>query len=56
MNPRYVLVATLGMPGMSGMSDHTHLKSQQQFVAFIDVNLYAKNQLYTSNSFWEIKV
>ena len=53
MNPRYVLVATLGMPGMS---DHTHLKSQQQFVAFIDVNLYAKNQLYTSNSFWEIKV
>ena len=36
------------------MPDPTHVKLQHQFVALID--LHAKNQLYNSNNFRDIKV
>ena len=36
--------------------DHAHLKLYDQFVALIDMKLHAQNQLYTSISFWDIKV
>ena len=38
------------------MPDHTHLKLHDQTVAFIGMKLHANNQLYTSISFWYIKV
>ena len=34
----------------------THLKLHDQFAALIDMKLHAQNQLYTSFSFWNIKV
>ena len=36
--------------------NHAHLQLYDQFVALIDLKLQAKNQLYTSISFWKIKV
>ena len=36
--------------------NHTHLKLHCQSVALIDMKLHAKNELYTSISFWGIKV
>ena len=36
--------------------NYTHLKLHDQFVALIDMKLHAQNQLYTSISFWDIKV
>ena len=39
-----------------GMSAHAHLKLDGQFVALIDMKLHAQNQLFTSISFWDIKV
>ena len=41
---------------MPGMPDHAHIKSHHQFVALIDMDLHAKNQLDNSNSIWGIKV
>ena len=37
------------------MANPTHVKFNHQFVALIDMHLYAKNQVYTSNSFSGIK-
>ena len=34
----------------------SHLKLHDQFLALTDMKLHAKNQLYTSISFWDIKV
>ena len=45
-----VLIASSGMPNPN------HVKLYHQFVALIYMYLHAKNQLYTSNSFWDIKV
>ena len=36
---------------MPGIPDHAYLKSFHPFVTLIDMYLYAKNQLYTSNNF-----
>ena len=36
--------------------NHTHLKLHCQSVALTDMKLHAKNELYTSISFWGIKV
>ena len=36
--------------------NHAHLKLHAQFVALIDMKFYAQNHLYTSISFWDIKV
>ena len=38
------------------MPDHAYLKLHDQFITFIDMKLHAKKQLYTSISFWDIKV
>ena len=36
--------------------NHAHLKLHDQSVALIDMKLHAQNQLYTSITFWDIKV
>ena len=36
--------------------NYAHLKLHSQLAALIDVKLHAQNQLYTSISFWDIKV
>ena len=38
------------------MPDHANLKLHDQFAALTDMKLHAQNQLYTSISFWDIKV
>ena len=38
------------------MPDHAHLNLHDQSVTLIDMKLHAQNQLYTSISFWDIKV
>ena len=38
------------------MPDSTHVKLHHQFVALIGMYLHVRNQLYTSNSFRDIKV
>ena len=38
-----------------GMPDHAQLKSHHQCVALIDVHMQAKDPLYNSGSFWDIK-
>ena len=50
-----VLTASLGMHDSTHVKLHL-VKLHHQFVTLIiDVHLHAKNQLYTSNSFWDIK-
>ena len=39
-----------------GMPDQTQQILHDLTKAFMDVWLHAKNELYTSNSFWDIKV
>ena len=36
--------------------NHAHLKLHVQFVALKDMKLHVQNQLYTSFSFWDLKV
>ena len=38
------------------MPDHTQLNLHDQFITLIDMKLHAKNQLCTSNNFWDINV
>ena len=38
------------------MPDHTHLNLHEQLITEIDMKLHAQNQLYTSFSFWDLKV
>lgn len=35
---------------------HTYLKLHDQFVSLLDMKLQAQKQLYTTISFWDIKV
>ena len=38
------------------MLDHTYLNLHNQFITLIDMKLHEQNELYTSFSFWDLKV
>ena len=42
--------------GMPDIPDHTQEKLHDQIAVSMDILLYAKSKLSTSNSFWDIKI